>query len=742
MVFNSVFVFSHKQTSFIFIHFIPSNSSLRQMMFLKNVALVGLSACAVMTQGRMQKLRSTPLPLLAPARLSYPLISEDSSSSSGAIIKTSVLDALTDTGFVSITDIPGFEELKTDVMRHLHSCLEDRQDDSEHEPDHVYDDGTVRKTFSTVTVPGPGGAQPMDSTWTRQTPACETFIRYSDSFRALVHKVTTDFAHRLTVEMGNSIRTPLMKTKDVEYSFPFLEDVVKEGHHLEHFHSYQKKGQDKRKIATDSKDLEYNEEESATIDLHTDQGFFIVFTPGVFVSKDKSSTPSLSSEMDSSMTPSSGFQVQLSNGKRHIVDFEAIDHLVFMMGDGVNQYINPHLIDGGVSKPKALRATPHALYLPTHDPNVSRLWYGRMILPPPGAFSAEHAMTYGEIRSRLLSSSSSSAPRGIGCSSTFMEPRQLENVTCAPNSTFCWMRCMPWSEYGISKEICDDKQLPIQCVNPRDQLQSDSTVHGDYYPACSNTTQPVTPFNPLPNYPPNPKICNATQWNVFRSLAKDGIPYNHSFDLSVGATTAAYFMWSVLPDNNTILGRLAFNGLFGYLALGFRNVDPNAELNGMLGGKVLLALPGGNYNARTGLDMTQPWSLEEYQINFSQTAFRFWNTSLSANLLTSSLGNSIESNDCFTAISFRAEGIAGKKFNISGSDSLMWAADATDTFVVYHGSNRGRFAVEWKSGNASFGNTVIKPNSTGVKSGSSANVQARATAGWIMMIGVLVYTLM
>jgi hypothetical protein len=316
-----------------------------------------------------------------------------------------------------------------------------------------------------------------------------------------------------------------------------------------------------------------------------------------------------------------------------------------------------------------------------------------------------------------------------------MEARQLENVTCAANSTWCWMRCMPCSEYGISQDLCASKQLGIQCINPRGQFYSDPTIHGDYYPACSNTTQAIKPFNSLPNYPPDPKTCNASQWNTFRSYSKDGIKYNHSFDLSVGNTTAAYFMWSVSSDNKSILGRLAFNGLFGYLAIGFRNTDPNAYLNGMLGGKVLLALAGGNYSAYSGLDMSLPGSLKEYQMDPSQTAFRFWKTPLSADLLNKSA--TIESNYCFTAISFRAEGIAGKKFNITGSDSLMWAADATDTFVVYHGSNRGRFAIEWKTGSASLGNTVIKTSSS-----TGTFVSTAAAATWMIMSVFVCFSLL
>jgi len=703
------------------------------MIFKNSFILLLLPGSALGNEYRSTQLRTT-LPSYTPVRLSYQSLSVDSSSpplGDHARKSYPLLDSLSDSGLVSITNIPGFAVLKNDVMRHLQECLDDQEKGSGNVLDHAYDDGTVRRTMATVTVPGPGGAQALfkDTEWAQNVPSCDNLRQLSNTFRKLVQDVTNTFAHRLTTELGHSIRSPLMKTRHDEYTFPHLEDVVREGHHLEHFHSYQKRRQEMNlNISSMVSEYEYDPE-LATIELHTDQGFFIAFTPGMLLSKD-----------DSSLSLSSGFQIELSNGKRHVVAFDKSDDLIFMMGDGVNQYINPHLyITGDSNSPKPLRATPHALHLPSYGDNVSRVWYGRMILPPPGAFSFQHSMTYGDIRSRLMKESSLSADsvslRGIGCSSLSLKARQLEDVTCAPNSTWCWHRCMPWSDYGISEEICTSRQLGLQCINPRGEFYSDPTKHGDYYIACSNSTQPITPFNLLPNYPQNPKVCNASQWAIFRNQSKDGTTkYKHSFDLSVGNTTAAYFTWSVLPDNKTIQGRLAFNGLFGFIAIGFRNTDPNAYLNGMLGGKVLMALAGGNYSAQTGLNMSLPGTVHEYQIDSSQTTFRLWNKPLSDNLLNKSAA--IEANDCFTAITFQTEAIAGKPFNVSGVDSLIWAANGQDTFVAYHGSNRGRFAVEWKTGAASWGNTL---NSS--KTSSCTRVSVGTTVlGCIIMSALVIFS--
>lgn len=68
-------------------------------------------------------------------------------------------------------------------------------------------------------------------------------------------------------------------------------------------------------------------------------------------------------------------------------------------------------------------------------------------------------------------------------------------------------------------------------------------------------------------------------------------------------------MWSV-TDDDKIQGKLVFNGGFGYLALGFAN--PEGGKNGMHGASIMMAIPGGNYSARFGLDLEMDESVKEY----------------------------------------------------------------------------------------------------------------------------------
>lgn len=233
---------------------------------------------------------------------------------------TSILigDQLSQQGLVSITGIPGFRQTKRGLMTHLHACIMDQGDSV---PEEIFQDGTVRRTIATVTLPG-AGAQPVTyATGETLSESCQSFNEHLDSFRASVDEATAAFAGRLSFEMGSSLPTPLMSTSDGSHVFQDIKEVVAAGDHLEHFHSYQKAKVDTRAA------------EKETIELHADQGFFIAFSPGLVVSHKENNAPDLSQPL----VESEGFYVKNSNGHRSMVQFSAEDDLIFMMGDGVNQ---------------------------------------------------------------------------------------------------------------------------------------------------------------------------------------------------------------------------------------------------------------------------------------------------------------------------------------------------------------------------------------------------------------------
>ena len=164
--------------------------------------------------------KAQSLEIFTPERISYerlvadPLLDPSQDSR--------LIGALSKDGIVSITGIPGFRQLKENVMRHLHSCIEE-QDDNVFS--RVHKDGTVRQTFSSSTIPGPGGARPFDIDASSKN--CQDFTKDLADFRSTISQTTYAFGDRLTHEMGTSLTLPIMNTETGDYSFNEVRDVVR-----------------------------------------------------------------------------------------------------------------------------------------------------------------------------------------------------------------------------------------------------------------------------------------------------------------------------------------------------------------------------------------------------------------------------------------------------------------------------------------------------------------------------------
>ena len=311
-----------------------------------------------------------------------------------------------------------------------------------------------------------------------KSAACHAFQEHLSDFRSTVGDATRLFAARLSVELGVALPSPLLLSSNVKRGtdhYDDVESVVMGSEHLEHFHSYQK-----------GDDAKEGNDSTATIELHTDQGLFIAFTPGMLVDH----------STDQSLELSDGFYVQDSTtGENVLLEFTQDDDLVFMLGDGVNQIINNQL--GDDDGKKVLRATPHALSLSNEQP---RVWYGRMVLAPNDAYLPEAASTtFGQLRQVFVESSSKgeSIPMGIGCSSNskmvintsrFLADEEhdedegghgVSENQCADDSMFCWYRCMALTEETAT---CAERRLGLQCVDPRGLVVEGGAGHGDFYP--------------------------------------------------------------------------------------------------------------------------------------------------------------------------------------------------------------------------------------------------------------------
>lgn len=301
------------------------------------------------------------------------------------------------------------------------------------------------------TVPGPGGMQKIRH-GDDDASACASFDAAAAPFRAGVDEATRAFAAKVAAAAGAK---DLLATED-GHAFDGFDDVVDAGEHLEHFHVYEKEAADGR-------------QGEDTVEWHTDQGLLLAFSPGARAGKEQGGEAAVVGQDD--------FFVRLADGSSKRVAFDADDELVFLLGDGIEQVLNPALAKGGK---RSLRALPHALRVTAADPNEApRVWYGRMVLPPADAVHPEHGQTFGRLRNLLAENVGEENHRAnaLGCSGD-ARARQLEEAQCEPGSTYCWHRCMAHEDYGVSVEMCDAQGLDLRCINPRYQLYDNS--HGDW----------------------------------------------------------------------------------------------------------------------------------------------------------------------------------------------------------------------------------------------------------------------
>ena len=389
-----------------------------------------------------------------------------------------LVKALATDGLVSLTNIPGFKQSKRRLMSNLHTCMLDLGDDIV--TAHHFDDGTTRRSFATSTLPEVG-AQPIksleDIPMNSNSKSCQSFQGELSSFRSSVEAATNLFSQKLSTEMRAYLQTPLMSSNEDGVVYDSINEVVAGGEHLEHFHSYQK-------------DNSLGNAGETTIELHTDQGFFIAFTPGLIAS---------SNDPTKQMNLSDGFYVQDRYGTKASVNFSEEDDLVFMIGDGANQYINNNLIDSKDAMP--LRATPHALSFPAQiDSSDVRVWYGRMVLPPNNALSHGMGLTHGEVREALMDASTTGKSISLGCSSQDMKAvihttRHLSGpsviLNCTADELFCWYRCQPLDD---ELNTCSDRNLTLECVDSQGQI-TDPAQHNGAAPACYNSTAPLSSDN-------------------------------------------------------------------------------------------------------------------------------------------------------------------------------------------------------------------------------------------------------
>ena len=368
-------------------------------------------------------------------------------------------------GVVAIADVPGFKAAREEALGAASRCVATHPGASSR----TFHDGTVRRTLAAVPetniLPSPSAGA-----------SCATFEAAATSLRAATADATAAFSAALG--RGRPARAAL----DADDEDVTISQMLDNAEVLEHFHSY-----------TLPRAAAPTGLRRADVDVHTDQGIFVAFTPALVAGA-------------SSPSDAATFVIEQPGGRRVAAELDP-HTLIFMLGDGIEQLVNPHLRAAGRSP---LRPVPHAVEMRARADGAARAWYGRMVLPPAALIAPDHGgATYGRVR-ELLKAGTTGDDDGValGCSRDTASRRMQWAPAvpeCAEGTMYCWHRCMnltgdtlldhphpvhgDYFPFGPDATDCAARGLQTQCVDALDTLPP-SSQHGDFFPACTNTTKP------------------------------------------------------------------------------------------------------------------------------------------------------------------------------------------------------------------------------------------------------------
>lgn len=577
-------------------------------------------------------------------------------------------------GILTVHDIPGFANLRRRVMAGVAACGATAPAARVTN----FPDGTSRRTVAVVTK----GFHPLDAVDFDGDPreACSKRL-FADvkTFRELVSSVSHAFVERLAELFPSRDGSPLLQTTEQGKFFQDVHSLVAAGDHLEHFHAYYRGERPPLDEDTPSS-AGYVE----TIDLHADQGMFIIFTPGVVVDLSPEPPATVAGESPGS------FFVERRDGEIVEVDFSYSDNvLAIMLGDGIDAIINPKMPEGVL-----LRSTPHAMRMPDLSSGWVRSWYGRMFLPPSSAVhNASTGISYGEMREMAIDSvraGGGEGSPGLGCSRRALS---ATDTTCDdPNDMYCWMRCMP-------KVVCSAAPAghTLKCASQRDEIWRPEDSHGDYNPTCTNSTANVTADPIMPDRYKNAPSggCAKTFTAYLAEPDPSGAAWTNQHEL---IKDKLYLQWRRCTSTpGAVEMRMAYDGSFGYLALGLEN--PGGGHNGMNGARTVMGIYDPDEKAHGG----ESWlnfvgtGVKELKIHDTLSAFRHWKDS--APNTPGLIDSSMDVNPgCGSAMYFKTKTIHGIDLNMTkcSPNKFIWAIHTSTLLKGYHGwGNRGHLKIDF-----------------------------------------------
>jgi hypothetical protein len=230
---------------------------------------------------------------------------------------------------------------------------------------------------------------------------------------------------------------------------------------------------------------------------------------------------------------------------------------------------------------------------------------------------------------------------------------------------------------GVSDAECalQGENYRVTCVSQFDQVWAGG--HGDYNPACSASTETVTP-RPVVIQPSDDADYLNIDWTTLTTAASAGFEHKIELDEGVGNTV---LLWSAV-DGGPFHAKMIHRGHVGWMAFGLAH--PCGAHNGMNGGQIVMGLK---------FDDDAP-SVDEYRIHEYASAFRHWLTPLSE---SESESVSIESasftmENGVSILEFSARSIYKKVLNLTSSNSVntfIWAITHREYCTAGHGGYCG-----------------------------------------------------
>uniref|UniRef100_A0A7S0DH84 Copper transporter n=1 Tax=Amorphochlora amoebiformis TaxID=1561963 RepID=A0A7S0DH84_9EUKA len=357
--------------------------------------------------------------------------------------QTSFRNALIQQGMLEISGVRGLEALQLEAMSALMSC---ELRNPELFTLAILEDGTRRNTVASQTIRGV--SEPFEE---KLNQACPKFSIASQKFRRLITLVGDAFI--TAFDSAFSVHVDRDKICDDDddptcAQYSSFTEALSTARQLDHFHVYS---------------APFARERDYSIEFHSDDGLFIAIPPPVIISSQGLST--------SASRDFRGFEVKLDSGEIREIKTRSKNSVVFVLGAGMDRWIQftgKHPRPGGVL---------HAVKVPL---GVTRMWFGRMFLPPDDAFGVDVDIPFREYRKRV---EQGDLHPTVACGA----PQQLVHNArldskCGEGGYRCWRKC-----YYMDVNVTCGEDSQLECVSQSSGKSCDPEQHG-CKPICSGVS--------------------------------------------------------------------------------------------------------------------------------------------------------------------------------------------------------------------------------------------------------------